>query len=101
MAAVVETSGGAEKTSGSSEETSGGAEADGTEPDITDTRLIGLRILPVISRSEYGWLGFEGRERGRRRGAVGAGRAQQEGGEAARVWGAVESPVSLREAGNN
>jgi hypothetical protein len=70
MAAVVETSGaeeisgGAEKTGGSSEETSGGAEADGTEPDITDTRLIGLRILPVISRSEYGWLGSEGESEG-------------------------------------
>jgi hypothetical protein len=30
------------------------------------------------------------------------GRARQEGGgDAARVWGAVESPGSLREAGNN
>jgi hypothetical protein len=33
---------------------------------------------------------------------VGAGRAWQDGGgEAARVWGAIESPGSLREAGNN
>jgi hypothetical protein len=35
-------------------------EVDGKEPDIPDTRLIGLRILPVISRSAYGWLGFGG-----------------------------------------
>jgi hypothetical protein len=34
--------------------------------------LIGLRVLPEISRNEYEWLGFGGRERGRRRGAVGA-----------------------------
>jgi hypothetical protein len=51
MAAVVETSGAEETTSGA-EETGGGAEADGTEPDITDTKWIGLRILPEISRSE-------------------------------------------------
>jgi hypothetical protein len=50
--------------------------------------LIGLRIVPVISRSACGWLGFGGRERGRRQGAVGAGRAWPEGGgEAARVTG--------------
>jgi hypothetical protein len=30
----------------------GGTEADGRGPDITDTRLIGLRILPGISLSE-------------------------------------------------
>jgi hypothetical protein len=29
----------------------GVVEADGREPDITDTRLIGLRILPGISLS--------------------------------------------------
>jgi hypothetical protein len=40
--------------------------------------LIGFRILPEISRSEYGWLGFGGRERGRGRGAVGAGGARRE-----------------------
>jgi hypothetical protein len=60
------------ETSGSSEETGGGAEEDETKPDIIDTRLIGLQILPKIFRSEYGGLGFGGRERGRSRGAVGA-----------------------------
>jgi hypothetical protein len=35
-----------------------------------------------------------------RRGSRGAA-WHDEGGEAARVWGAVESPGSLREAGNN
>jgi hypothetical protein len=72
-------------------------------PDVPDTRLIGFQVLPVISRSAYGWLGFGGREREQRWGVVGAGRVRQEGGggEAARVWGAVESPGSLREAGNN
>jgi hypothetical protein len=30
----------------------GGTEADGRGPDITDTRLIGLRILPGISLNE-------------------------------------------------
>jgi hypothetical protein len=43
--------------------------------------MIGLRILPGIYRSEYRWLGFGGLERGRRRGAVGAGRARREEGE--------------------
>jgi hypothetical protein len=67
----------------------GGMEADGKKFDIPDTRLIGLPILPVISRSAYGWLGFGGRARGRRQGAIGVGRAQLEGGggEAARVMG--------------
>jgi hypothetical protein len=68
MAVVVEigdakeTASGAEKggggadddTSGGAEETGGGAEAEDSEPDITDTRLIGLRILPGISRRAYG-----------------------------------------------
>jgi hypothetical protein len=53
MAAVVEISG-TEEVGGGTEETGGGAEADASEPDITDTRLIGLRILPEISRNEYG-----------------------------------------------
>jgi hypothetical protein len=30
----------------------GVAEADGRDPDITDTRLIGLRVLPGISLNE-------------------------------------------------
>jgi hypothetical protein len=30
----------------------GGTEADGRGPDITDTRFIGLRILPGISLNE-------------------------------------------------
>jgi hypothetical protein len=87
MAVVVEicgaeeVGGGTEEIGGGPGETGGGAEADGSKPDITDTRLIGLRILPRISRSEYGWLGFGGRERGRRWGAVGAGRAWREEGE--------------------
>jgi hypothetical protein len=42
-----------EETGGGAEETGGGAEAGDSEPDITDTRLIGLRILPGISRSTY------------------------------------------------
>jgi hypothetical protein len=64
MAVVVEIGGAEETTSGteegsgnandSAEETGGGAEAEDSEPDITDTRLIGLRILPGISRSTYG-----------------------------------------------
>jgi hypothetical protein len=84
MAVVVEidcaeeTASGDEEVSGGPEETGGDPEADGSEPDITDTRLIGLRILRGISRSEYGWLGFGGRERGQRRGAVGAGRTRRE-----------------------
>jgi hypothetical protein len=42
MTAVVEISGTEERTSGA-EETGGSVEADGSELDITDTRLIGLR----------------------------------------------------------
>jgi hypothetical protein len=49
-----EVGGGAEEAGGGPEATGGGAEVAGSEPDITDTRLIGLRILPGISRSEYG-----------------------------------------------
>jgi hypothetical protein len=49
---VEETASGAEEVGGGAEETGGGAEAAGSEPDITDTRLIGLRILPGISLSE-------------------------------------------------
>jgi hypothetical protein len=98
---VVETSGDEETGSGS-EEAAGVAEVDGTEPDITDTRLIGLRILPEVSRSEYGWLGFGGESEGGAGAPWEWGRARrEEGGEAARVWGAVESPGSLREARNN
>jgi hypothetical protein len=39
---------------GAAEDGGGGgvAEADGRDPDITDTRLIGLRILPGISLNE-------------------------------------------------
>jgi hypothetical protein len=48
-----ETASGAEETDGGAEETGGGAEEDGSEPDISDTRLIGLRILPEISRDVY------------------------------------------------
>jgi hypothetical protein len=47
-----EVSGGAEETSGDPEETGCSAEVAGSEPNITDTRLIGLRILPGISLSE-------------------------------------------------
>jgi hypothetical protein len=39
-------------TSDGTKETGGGAEAEDSEPDIPDTRLIGLRILPGISLSE-------------------------------------------------
>jgi hypothetical protein len=67
MAVVVEISGAEETASGAeevggaadeetgsgAEETGGGAEAGDSEPDITDTRLIGLRILPGISHSTY------------------------------------------------
>jgi hypothetical protein len=52
MATVVEISSAKEVGDGA-EETGSGAEADGSEPDITDTRLIGLRVLPEISRNEY------------------------------------------------
>jgi hypothetical protein len=60
MAAVVEIGGaeetarGAEEVGGGPEETAGGAEVDGSEPDITNTKLIGLRIQPGISLSEWG-----------------------------------------------
>jgi hypothetical protein len=91
---MVEAGGGAKETGGGMVDIGGGAveiggtEADGKEPNIPETRLIGFRILPVISRSAYGWLGFGGRERGCCRGAVGAGRARPEGGgEATRVTG--------------
>jgi hypothetical protein len=59
MAAVVEFSGAeevggsAEETGSGSEETDNGVEVDGLEPNITDTRLIGLWILSEISRNEY------------------------------------------------
>jgi hypothetical protein len=43
-----------EETGGGAEEIGGGAEVGDSEPDIIDTRLIGLRILPGISRSTYG-----------------------------------------------
>jgi hypothetical protein len=52
MAVVVEICG-VEETGGGTEETGSGAEAGDSEPNITDTRLIGLRILPGISRSTY------------------------------------------------
>jgi hypothetical protein len=48
---AIETSGGAEELVGSDCD-GGRAEEDGRVPDITDTRLIGLRILPGISVSE-------------------------------------------------
>jgi hypothetical protein len=61
MAIVVEISGAEEigsgankETGGGAEETGGGAEAEDSEPNITDTRLIGVRILPGISRTTYG-----------------------------------------------
>jgi hypothetical protein len=47
-------SGANKETGGGAEETGGGAEAEDSEPDIADTRLIGLRILPGISRTTYG-----------------------------------------------
>jgi hypothetical protein len=61
MAVVVDI-GGAKETASGAEEVSGGADketgsdakAGDSEPDITDTRLIELRILPGISRSTYG-----------------------------------------------
>jgi hypothetical protein len=49
----------------------GDSGAMGGAPDITDTRLIGFRILPGISLSEYGCEAGCGRRRGRRWGAVG------------------------------
>jgi hypothetical protein len=50
-----EGSGGADDDTGDdAEETGGGAKAEDSEPDIADTRLIGLQILPGISRSTYG-----------------------------------------------
>jgi hypothetical protein len=76
-----EVGGAAEETGSGPEETGGVAEVAGSKPDITDIRLTGLRILLGISRSEYRWLGFGGHERGRRRGAMGAGRARREEGE--------------------
>jgi hypothetical protein len=47
-----ESGGGGDDTGDDAEETGGGAEAEDSEPDITDTRLIGLWILPGISLSE-------------------------------------------------
>jgi hypothetical protein len=49
----------------------GDSGAMGGAPDITDTRLIGLRILPGISLGEYGCEAGCRRWRGRRWGAVG------------------------------
>jgi hypothetical protein len=45
---------GAVESNGAAEDGGGGgvAEADGRDPDITDTRLIGFRILPGISLSK-------------------------------------------------
>jgi hypothetical protein len=60
-AIVVEIDGAEETASGAeddtdedAEETGGGAEAEDSELDITDTSLIGLQILPGISRNTYG-----------------------------------------------
>jgi hypothetical protein len=116
MAAVVEIGGaeetarGAEEVDGGPEETAGGAEADGSEPDITNTKLIGTGDFPKR-------IGMSGRRRpaartalrhrgdreGMRRSTVPRILFTPEGCEelAARVWGVVESPGSVREAGNN
>jgi hypothetical protein len=90
-----EVGGTAEETGSGPEETGGGAEVAGSKPDITDIRLTGLRILLGISRSEYGWQGFGGHERGWRRGTMGAGRARGERKEkgAARVWAQLNLPA--------
>lgn len=49
---TVETGGGAVLTSGYAVVTGGDTEADGREPNVPDTRLIGLQILLGISLSE-------------------------------------------------
>jgi hypothetical protein len=49
---VEETASGAEEVGSGAEETGGDAEVAGSKPDITDTRLKGLRILLGISLSE-------------------------------------------------
>jgi hypothetical protein len=51
------------------EDGAGGTEADGRGPDITDTMLIGLRILPGISlKSRDDWLVEDGAPSCRSRG---------------------------------
>jgi hypothetical protein len=66
-----------------------GADEDMIDPETTDTKLIGTRILPGLGRRLYGW---KEEERGagrvcRRTGAVVARRRRRWRREAARVWG--------------
>jgi hypothetical protein len=51
---AMEVGGDAEETGGGAEETSDSVEAEESKHAITDTRLIGLQILPGISHNTYG-----------------------------------------------